>query len=427
MAGMWITRLGIKGHEMKSDANPASQVMLKRDIWASLPEDVLDRVIARLPLQSLVRMQSVCKKWKIKVRSASFIRFCESENECPRTEWFLTFGQQKLGTVCFAYDVHLSKWHSIPLGYLPYDLNNRSPLAAADGLICLGAGWNANSRGAMPTKLVICNPVSRFWRDVPLPPQLDPALSILSVAGLAVDRVLGTYKLIVVGEVRREGPSSDGREVKLLVAYIFDSVSQVWKSYEVELDPLDSFTSFLASHFRTLVGHSIRAVLCSVVCEDVLYCLTARPYQLHAFNVVNEGWNRLKISLPAEISGPSLVARPGRLFLVGAYRHNQHDKANNIGIWELDHDTQRWNVVDILLEAMRSNHGRKSPPKSPPRAIKETIDNDDVILFVKWATRFLAYNVSKKSWLWLPACIPSTQGSQPYHNGYLFTPSLLLP
>lgn len=425
MAGMWITRLGIKGHDTtKCDASPLSQAVLKRDIWSSLPDDVLERVIARLPLPTLIRMQTVCKKWKIKLRTGSFIRLCEAESpQTPRTEWFLTFGNQKTGTVCFAYDVHLSKWHTLPLGFLPFDLNNRSPLAAADGLICLGAGWNANSRGAMPTKLVICNPVSRFWRDVPLPPQLDPALSLLSVAGLVVDRLSGTYKLIVVGEVRRVETLTTG-EVKLLVAYIFDSVSQLWKSYEVELDPLDSFASYLASHFRTLVGHSIRAVLCSVVCEGILYCLTARPYQLHAFNVVNEGWSRLKISLPAEISGPSLVARPGRLFLVGAYRHNQHDKGNNIGIWEIDQEARRWNVVDILLEAMRSSHGRKSPPKSPPR---ENVASEDVVLFVKWATRFLAYNVSKKSWLWLPVCIPSAQSSQPYHNGYLFSPSLLLP
>nr|XP_024363967.1 F-box/kelch-repeat protein At5g15710-like [Physcomitrium patens] len=430
MAGMWITRLGIKGHEVNNQAKGEvlpGQTILRREIWSSLPDDVLDRVIARLPLQYLIRMQSVCKKWKIKLRTSSFIRLCEAESETAPAEWFLTFGQQKVGTVCFAYDVQLSKWYSLPLGFLPFDLNTKAPLAAADGLICLGAGWNATARGVMPTKLIICNPLSRFWRDVPSPPQLDPATSLVSVAGLVVDRFAGTYKLIVIGEVRRED-SSSSREYKVLVAYIFDSVSQDWKSYEAELDPLDSFTSFLASHFRTLVGHSIRAVLCSAVCEGVLYCLTARPYQLHAFNVVNEEWNRLKISLPAEISGPSLVARPGHLFLVGAYRHNQHDKSNNIGIWELDEDTRRWNVVDILLEAMCS--GRRSPPKSPPRSFRRD-DNDDVILFVKWATRFLAYNVSKKSWVWLPPCVPTAPGaapvSQPYHNGYVFTPSLLLP
>jgi len=415
MAGMWITRLGIKGHEAKPEVHPP--VVLKRDIWGSLPDDVLDRVIARMPLPTLIRMQMVCKKWRIKLRTASFIRLYEFECERPRTEWFLTFGNQKTGTVCFAYDVHLSKWLTLPLGFLPFELTNRSPLAAADGLICLGAGWN---RGVMPSKLVICNPVSRFWRDVALPPQLDPAISLLSVAGLVVNRVAATYKLIVVGEVRR-AETLTGNETKLLIAYIFDSVSQLWKAYETELDPLDSFASFLASRFGILVGHSIRAVLCSVVCEDNLYCLTARPFQLHAFNVVSEGWNRVKISLPAEISGPSLVARPGRLFLVGAYRHNQHDKGNNIGIWELDRETRRWTVVDILLEAMQSSHAKKSPPRG------ETVGKEDVVLFVKWATRFMAYNVSKKSWLWLPVCIPSAQGSQPYHNGYLFSPSLLLP
>lgn len=65
MAGMWITRLGIKGHEVNNQAKGEvlpGQTILRREIWSSLPDDVLDRVIARLPLQYLIRMQSVCKK-----------------------------------------------------------------------------------------------------------------------------------------------------------------------------------------------------------------------------------------------------------------------------------------------------------------------------------------------------------------------------
>jgi hypothetical protein len=397
MAGMWITRLGIKAHAPRhpKEHHVKSQgvMAMRRDVWDSLPDDILDRVVARLPLRSLVRMQAVSKKWKIKLRSARFIRQCEVESESVPNEWFLTFTT----SVCFAYDNRLSRWHCLPLGFLPCDITPRSPLAAADGLICLGVG-----NASMPTKVIICNPVSRFWRDVPLPPQLD----LVSVAGLVVDRVAGAYKLVVVGEVR-------DRDCKHLVAFLFDSASQTWSAHEVELDPLASF-SFLVSHFRTLLT---RAVVCSAVCEGVLYCLTARPY-LHAFSVTTQAWTRLRIALPAESSSPSLVARPGRLFLVGAYRHNQHDKSSNVGIWELDQDSQRWNVVDILLEAMC---GRYSPPRSPPRT---NAASDDVLLFVPWGTRFLAYNVGKKSWVWLPTCI---RAPWPHPNTFSFTPSLLLP
>ena len=436
-AGMWITRLRIKAHapyyrNVNNDDANCGHTTMRRDIWASMPDDILDHVIARLPLQSLIRMQTVCKKWKIKIHTASFIRQCEVESESAPAEWVLTFAHLKAGTACFAYDTRLSKWQALPLVFHPFDLIPKSTLAAADGLICLGVGWStsgiAHCSPAMPTKLIVCNPVSRFWRDVPLPPQLDSARSsLISVAGLEVDRIAGSYKLVVVGEVRHEN-----RDCKHLVAFIFDSVSQRWNSFEVELDPLNSF-SFLVSHFWTLVGHLMRAVLSSAVCEGVLYCLTARPYQLHAFNMVTEEWTRLRISLPAEIFGPSLVARPGQLYLVGAYRHNQHDKSSNIGIWELDQDMQRWNVVDILLEAVSSNHGRYSLPKSPPWSPRRSSGDDgDVMLYVKWATRFLAYNVSKKSWVWLPACIPSVDaqaGSRPgpLYNGFNFTPSLLLP
>lgn len=387
MAGMWITRLGIKAHAPRHDPkehhHEKSQPAMREDVWDVLPDDILERVVARLPLRSLVRMQAVSKKWKTKLQSARFIRQCELERErVVPTEWFLTF----TATACFAYESRLSRWHSLPLGFLPCDITPRSPLAAADGLICLSS----------PTKVIICNPVSRFWRDVPLPPHLG----LVSVAGLVVDRVAGAYKLVVVGE------GSDSN--KHLVAFLFDSASENWSAHEVKLDPLDSFAFLVA-----------RLMVCSVVCEGVLYCLTARPFQLHAFHVISQAWTRLRISLPAETSSPTLVARPGRLFLVGAYRHNQHDKSSNVGIWELDRDSQRWNVVDILLEAMCVRS------RSPSRA---NAASNDVLLFVRWGARFLAYNVSKKSWVWLPTCIPNAAAPWPHHpNTFSFTPSLLLP
>lgn len=339
MAGMWITRLGVK-----------EQVKLRSDIWSSLPDDLLDIVISRLPLQSLVRMRSVCKKWKIKIRTPSFIRQCELDSTNGYNEWFLTFGQHKNA---FAYDLHLSKWHSgISLGFLP--LERFSPLAAADGLLCL--------RGSKPGTLVVCNPLSRFWRDVPLPARVDP-----SVMSLIVNRVSGSYKLVIVTQ---------------FAAIVFESQSLTWRSYE-------------------LVERGASTVICSALCEGIFYCLTA--HELLAFNV---DWTNVRIALPAEVVSPRLVARssqPGRLFLVGAYRH----KSQSVRIWELDRETRRWSVVDILLEASRAS--KFSP---------------DVIAYVKCSSRFLACDVSRKAWVWLPRA----QGSlPPCQNGFFFTPSLLLP
>jgi hypothetical protein len=441
MAAMWITRLGIVSDDGSAtkigggggggtDGHAEQQnIMDEVGVWESLPEDVLDRVLARLPLQSLLRMQCVCKRWKIKLRTSSFIRLCESESDVVPQKWFLTFGNVP-GPVGLAYDCHLCKWHSLPLGFLPFALDNKSPLAAADGLICLGAGWRSLNKGFTPTRLVVCNPLSRFWRDVALPPDLDPATSLVSVAGIVVDRYAGTYKLVIVGEVtKQEGGGK--REQKVLIAFVFDSVSQSWSSHETLVNFLDPFTSFLTSHFRTLVGFAIRSVCCSVVCEGVMYCLTSRPYQLHAFHVESEEWSRSRVALPAEIRGPSLAGRPGHLFLVGAYLHNQHDKSSNIGIWELDQETLRWSVVDILLEATLCNHGRSKSPACPGTAQRPNPNpegcEEDVILFVKWSVRFLAYNVTKKSWHWLPDFHLCSQSCAPSSTGYLFAPSLLLP
>lgn len=317
MAGMWITRLGINTEDYNSPKGD-SQVTLRKDIWSALPEDILERVLARLPLQSLLRLQCVCKKWKIKLRTPSFIRLCEAEAENERRSWFLTFSHTA-GTVGLAYDSRLAKWHILALGFLPFDLDSKSPLAAADGLICLGAGWRSLNKGYTPSRLVVCNPVSKFWRDVPLPSEMDPATSLISAAGIVVDRFAGTYKLIMVAEVSKY-EAAGNREQKLLIAFVFDSITQGWTSYQTLINVVDPFTTFLASHFRALVGFAIRSVLCSVVCEGVFYCLTSRPYQLHAFNVETEEWTRVRITLPTEVRGPSLAGRPGHLFLVGEFQ-----------------------------------------------------------------------------------------------------------
>lgn len=428
MAGMWITRLGINKGEANISKHPDAaerQVTLSIDIWSGVPVDILDRILARLPLQSLLRMQAVCKDWKSKLQTPGFMHLWESETNRSLQRWFLTFVHMPSGTACLAYDVHLSKWLSLPLGFLPFDLDSKSPLAAADGLVCLGAGWRSLNKGFTPSRLVLCNPVTREWRDIPLPPHLDPATSLVSVAGIVVNRFVGTYKLIIVAEVTKQEVVGT-REEKILIAFMFDSVMQVWKSYETLVNLLDPFTSFLASQFRAFVGFAIRSVLCSAVCEGVLYCMTSRPHQLHAFDAEKEEWRRLKISLPAEIRGPSLAGRPGRLFLVGAYLHNQHDKASNIGIWELDLETQRWKVIDVLLEATICNHGRTTKNSKTPTSMPSTED-EDVILFVKWSAKNLAYNVTKKSWIWLPDCNLCTQSCPPSSSGYLFAPGLLVP
>jgi hypothetical protein len=52
---------------------------------------------------------------------------------------------------------------------------------------------------------------------------------LVSVAGIVVDRYAGTYKLVIVGEVtKQEGGGK--REQKVLIAFVFDSISQSWSS-----------------------------------------------------------------------------------------------------------------------------------------------------------------------------------------------------
>jgi hypothetical protein len=47
-------------------------LVLDPKIWSKLPEELLERVLVHLPLQSLVRMRAVCKKWDHYVFTGTF-------------------------------------------------------------------------------------------------------------------------------------------------------------------------------------------------------------------------------------------------------------------------------------------------------------------------------------------------------------------
>ena len=135
----------------QSKLKSASCIELDTDLWGSLPEPLLETILAWLPLPSLFLCRSVCKHWNSLIHSASFQSIC-AQIPAPKQAWFLFRGE---GKECAAFDPSLARWCHIPLDYFP---NRVRVVASAGGLLC---GRRRDDR------LYVCNPLTKAWVELP--------------------------------------------------------------------------------------------------------------------------------------------------------------------------------------------------------------------------------------------------------------------
>lgn len=225
-----------------------------RNSWSDLPEDLMSRVLARLPIPRLLQVRAVCRQWKCLTLSAGFRELCEElAVQEPYYPLILFRGNQGMeganvldqnrseqdmdtGFRCtVGYDHTVKKWQKLPpLDFLPRKA--RIPLAASGGLFCF--------RG--DASLYMCNPVTRTWKELPLlAHKWPPYVSV----HILVDEVLKCYKVIVAGKIRHNFLTEGFRSNA-----IYDSETSAWRV--VDAQPPKVF-----SYGRT-----------AAMCRGVIYC-----------------------------------------------------------------------------------------------------------------------------------------------------------
>ncbi|KAL3676659.1 hypothetical protein R1sor_026607 [Riccia sorocarpa] len=203
----------------------------RRKVWGQLPSNVLDKVLTKLPVHSLMRFCQVCKRWKIWIQSAEFARRCQSIKPTVFAYYpgGYGYGDKKLWVppyLAFPSET-TNTWekHMLDFGSEPF----RIVLLAADqGLLCF-----LTSPLYIVGSLVIYNPLTRHYKKLTVPRVLRSRGWRLvtdhssKIVGLIVDPVTGSYKL-VVGFIHRAGEDEDPDDPD--GTYIYDSVSSSWTS-----------------------------------------------------------------------------------------------------------------------------------------------------------------------------------------------------
>ncbi|TVU46650.1 hypothetical protein EJB05_06200, partial [Eragrostis curvula] len=159
------TQMELISTEMPTTAPPANGATRKRKCPASLPgqlrslhDDMLERVLARLPPASFFRLRAVCRRWRAASASPTFLAACAAVPS--RDPWFLMLADSSSDGHAVAFDAGERSWTRCRAA--PAGPSAAVPVAASGGLVL----YRTPDTGA----LTVANPLTGASRALPPPP-----------------------------------------------------------------------------------------------------------------------------------------------------------------------------------------------------------------------------------------------------------------
>lgn len=351
-------------------------VRMDCSIWKNLPQDVIERVIAFLHVPDAIRTSVVSKEWNSITRSPNFRKICA---ECGNTRSHVFIFQCELqSTWLAAYDSVASRWYSITLNFLPSHptapFKKYTVVSASGGLLCL---WPEPRSTWKSVGLVVCNPVTRHWKELPCRSH-DCRMPDLVV--ISVDNTHWFYKVLVITE-------TSSRSKTVVATEVYDSRSSKWKVTAVETSSGGKFKSTVLSAGK---------VFC-------IYEESTQWHKIRVYDMEEQRWAS-SLSLPTcfyenqeVFETPELLDCSGNLLLVG--RLGKHSCREEVVIWIL---TPSVSGIDSWTEVERM-------PRDIAREFLGCLVfghyyciscGDRVFFIASFKAPMLVYNLVEKTWSW---------------------------
>lgn len=375
----------ISGHQLEMENLIASMALvlpqpdtgieeLEGRVWSELPDELVDRVLACLPIPLLLQLRCVCKRWNSLITSAHFLKLqAAASYSGPH---FLVFELQKPNS-WGAYDARLQNWYTVPLDPLEGEIV--MSLASDGGLLCkvVRSNWIQG-----PTCIVLSNPVTKCRRILPMTRvHLNPTW-IPSLVVLVVDQARNSFKVVVAGS---KGCPHGPLNCLCRVTEVYDSISDRWET-----------TGELPLGYVLLDPPSY------VVCGGHIYCIASRfeeDFNLVAYDLERKVWNEIPLQMPnLRKSQLLLFERRGALVLVQLARGSYG--VPEIYSWKPGCSAAgEWSPVNVLLP----RNGRRFEELFRADPDLACGGKGDLIFFVshKWDRAWL-YDMSHRTWTITP-------------------------
>lgn len=356
-----------------------------------LPDDLLERILAFLPVASIFRAGSVCKRWHEIVTSDQFL--CNSPLVEPQKPWYyISSSDEAIG---YAYDPILRKWYDIDL---PCIMASNWFISSSCGLVC----FMDNDK---PDELFVCNPIIKCRRGLARPP--GPKFSDYSALAFSVDRVSCSYNVMVVKSKQVPG---DFFQWELSI-HLYGSVMEAWVTVLTEV----------------LTGW--RGGEESVICDGVLCFLvystgggaSDSSHGLLMYDIKEPSLDgqlfRSFIPAPCLLTCGRLMNLKERLVMVGGIRkHHRQDVIKGIGIWVLE--GREWKELARMPPKYFQGFGELDD-------VFASSGNNDLVYIQSYGSpALLIFDVNLKQWRWSHKCPIVKKFPLQLFSGFCFEPRL---
>lgn len=357
-----------------------------------LPDDLLERILAYLPIASIFRAGCVCKRWHEIVSSSRFLwNFSRVLSQKP---WYFMFTSSDDPTG-YAYDPILRKWYAIELPQI------RAPdwcIASSCGLVGF---MDHDSR----SELYVCNPITKSWKKLEEPPGLK--FSDYSALAISVNRTSHRYNITVVKSKQVPGNFFQWD----ISIYIYNSETTMWTT----------------SLSEVLTGW--RGGDESVICDGVLYFLiystgNGVPESRHGLIAYNLSCrsshgllSRSFIPVPCPLTCGRLMNLKGKLVMVGGIgKQDRADIIKGIGVWVLN--GREWQEIARMPHKFFQGFGEFDD-------VFASSGTDDLIYIQSYgAPALLTYDMNHKIWRWSQKCPVTKRFPLQLFTGFCFEPRL---
>lgn len=347
---------------MAGRTRPTTANEMSPAIWSRLPDHLLDRILALLPLHCLLSLRSTCKHFRSLLLSPSFLSQLNCRSHRPAA-YFLLSHPQFSHSFFPLYDSTVDSWRKLPISIsssFSYQL-----LSSSSGLLCFSLSYPSSS------SLLVYNLLTLSSKIIACPNQSSFPATLISYPSPSPHG----YKIYL--------PSSFSASF-----FLYDSDSSSWTDYPLFV-PLLSLSN---THQDP------------VFFNDFLYFTTPEPFSVVGFGLNAVRWEtEVTPELPPELAFVRLVSSNGgkRLFLVGGV--GRYGISISLKVWEMvEGEQKRWEEVGRLPEMMF----RKFVSVCYHNYSHVYCIWHQGILCVCCTTwpEVLFYNLGRGTWHWLPRC-----------------------
>lgn len=372
---------------------------LCKDLWSSLPEDLLLRVFAWLPAVSICRMRCACKLWRARLSDENLL--LQNASNFATSPAFVKYVEQLERRPEDPETLVDSKWSLLKLDFFPgYRF---SSLASARGLLVLLL--DAFQGIAAPAVLVV-NPLTKTWIILPNPP--NPTFQ--AAVSMVYEERSQAYVIVVVNHrifnplletaVQNPDPDYDSGESDsetlhyVITADFFDSTENIWR------------TATQVFQARVEGGH--------IFCDGSIYWLATHHEPGTGLNVISydfrlDTWLCFRLPkftlLRIEAEGASsiscnLVGVQGRVLLAAEVVDGEDSHQTSISIWEYRDKAEWLHIHSISSDVYLTMLGNPAE-----RGVLNFVGYGDVMWINLQGSPFsLAYDFHTRTLRKLPDC-----------------------